>query len=444
MNKRGFTMMEFLVYMAIVGAVVIIAGNAFSDSTRFRVQSESMIKANQEAEALGVLFRDDVSRMGMKSIVEKDSISGVRAAGLYVKPEVYMNLYRHDYSSFKYYPGKGDSCKVGKLGKREAGKDSLVLRKVVVNDSDGTFLRVEEISWYLNCKEELKRTCKTIVGTQDLDNCPQQKAATIDLASGVTRFAVTPANPSLLEGSIQMFPVGGTEQFSLIAREDTVNKVYGLTIAPPSGGVAIGMKGLITNYNNGNPIATKRYHQVFVGNAGEVATDWRSCQKFTFNKDTTYEVSFRTPFSEDFSRMFRPAKDHFTVGLRTVENGVVKPCSAAVDMMIFPPLSDETPDSHRLRFIPDTTYTNVCVAFTMAFFSPTLDMGSINIAELKVKAISDRNYVFGNYLLDEDDDEKVKQKANVRAFKLDLQVRRNKVSGSSVMVVPVPSNGVAE
>ena len=71
-------------------------------------------------------------------------------------------------------------------------------------------------------------------------------------------------------------------------------------------------------------------------------------------------------------------------------------------------------------------------------------MGSINIAELKVKAISDRNYVFGDYLLDEDDDEKVKQKANVRAFKLDLQVRRNKVSGSSVMVVPVPSNGVAE
>ena len=442
MNKHGFTMMEFLVYMAIVGIVVIIAGNAFSDSTRFRMDSESMIKANQEAEALALLFRDDVSRMGMKSVVKKDSVNGVRAAGLYVDTNVYMNTYRGDYSSFKYYPGK----KQASAKERDQDKDSLVLRKVVVNDTDGTFKRVEEVSWYVNYKNELKRTCKTIDGEQDENICPRLKAATMDLALGVSRFVVTPANPSLINdnGFIQMFPVGETEQFSLIAREDTVNKVYGLTIAPPSGGVAIGMKGLITNYNNGNPIATKRYHQVFVGNAGEVATDWRSCQKFTFNKDTTYEVSFRTPFSEDFSRMFRPAKDHFTVGLRTVENGVVKPCSAAVDMMIFPPLSDETPDSHRLRFIPDTTYTNVCVAFTMAFFSPTLDMGSINIAELKVKAISDRNYVFGDYLLDEDDDEKVKQKANVRAFKLDLQVRRNKVSGSSVMVVPVPSNGVAE
>lgn len=444
MNKHGFSMMEFLVYMAIVGAVVIIAGNAFSDSTRFRVQSESMIKANQEAEALGVLFRDDISQMGMKSIVKTDSISGVRSAGLYVKPEVYMNLYRHDYSSFKYYPGAGDSCKVGKLGKREYGMDSLVLRKVVVNDSDGTFLRVEEISWFLNCQKKLKRTCRTIAGTPDPDICPQQNPATIELASEVSRFAVTPANPSLLEGSVQMFPVGDTKHFSLISRADPANNVLGVSVAPPSGGVAVGMSGFVTNYNNGHAITTKRYHQVFVGNAGEVATDWRSCQKFTFDKDTTYEISFRTPFSEDFSRMFRPGKDHFTVGLRIDDDGAVRSCDAAKDMMIFPPLSDEVSDFHRLRFIPKDKYTKVCVAFTMAFFSPTIDMGSINISELKVSAISDRNYVFGNYLLDEDDDEKVKQKANVRAFKLDLKVERNGVSGSSVMVVPVPSNGKPE
>ena len=53
MNKRGFTMIELMVYLAIVGVVVIIAGHAFSDSTKMRIVSESMIKANQKAENLG-------------------------------------------------------------------------------------------------------------------------------------------------------------------------------------------------------------------------------------------------------------------------------------------------------------------------------------------------------------------------------------------------------
>ena len=443
MNKHGFTMMEFLVYMAIVGIVVIIAGNAFSDSTRFRMDSESMIKANQEAEALGLLFRDDISRMGMKSVVKKDSVNGVRAAGLYVDTNVYMNTYRGDYSSFKYYPGNPNPTS---QKERDRNKDSLVLRKVVVNDTDGTFKRVEEVSWYVNYKNELKRTCKTIDGEQDENICPRLKAATMDLASGVSRFVVTPANPSLINdnGVIQKFPVGDEQQFSLVAREDTVEKIYSVTVAPPSGGVAVGMKGFLTNYREGHPTLTKYYHQVFVSNAGEVGTDWRNCQRFTFSRDTTYDISFRTPFSEDFSRMFRPGSDHFAVGLRIVRDGVVHPCSAAVDMMLFPPLSEEAPDSHILRFTPNKNYTDVCIAFTMAFFSPTVDMGGINLAELKVKAIPDRNYVFGTYLLNEDDDEKVKQKVNVRAFKLDLQVQRKKLLGSSVMVVPVPSNGFSE
>ena len=38
MNKKGFTLIELVVYMAMIGIVVLIAGQAFSDSTKFRVR----------------------------------------------------------------------------------------------------------------------------------------------------------------------------------------------------------------------------------------------------------------------------------------------------------------------------------------------------------------------------------------------------------------------
>ena len=50
MKKSGFTLIELLVYMGIIGVVVIIAGQAFSDSTKVRVRTENMIKANAVAE----------------------------------------------------------------------------------------------------------------------------------------------------------------------------------------------------------------------------------------------------------------------------------------------------------------------------------------------------------------------------------------------------------
>ena len=56
-KKSGFTLMELLVYMAIVGIVVVIAGEAFSNSTKFRIRTDNMIKATQEAENVGTILR---------------------------------------------------------------------------------------------------------------------------------------------------------------------------------------------------------------------------------------------------------------------------------------------------------------------------------------------------------------------------------------------------
>ena len=68
--KSGFTLMELLVYMAIVGIIVVIAGEAFSNSTKFRIRTDNMIKATQVAENVGMLLKDDLAQMGAKSSLE--------------------------------------------------------------------------------------------------------------------------------------------------------------------------------------------------------------------------------------------------------------------------------------------------------------------------------------------------------------------------------------
>ena len=59
-SKAGFTLMELMVYMAIVGIVVIIAGEAFSNSTKVRVRTDNMIRANQDAENIATIITEDV------------------------------------------------------------------------------------------------------------------------------------------------------------------------------------------------------------------------------------------------------------------------------------------------------------------------------------------------------------------------------------------------
>ena len=92
MNKRGFTLMELVVYMAMIGIVVLVAGEAFSNSTRFRVRSQNMLKAAQVAEDVGVLFKDDVSQLGAKSSKEVNASTSadtffVEKEKIYIDPD---------------------------------------------------------------------------------------------------------------------------------------------------------------------------------------------------------------------------------------------------------------------------------------------------------------------------------------------------------------------
>ena len=95
LKKSGFTLMELLVYMAIVGIVVIVAGQAFSNSTKFRIRTDNMIKATQEAENVGTLFKEDLEQMGAKSSKESSGAAGSSDvfSTLSLAQDVYMKAF---------------------------------------------------------------------------------------------------------------------------------------------------------------------------------------------------------------------------------------------------------------------------------------------------------------------------------------------------------------
>ena len=58
--------MELLVYMAILGVVVLVAGQALTDSTRVRVRTQNMLASSQNAENAASLLKEDIAQMGAK------------------------------------------------------------------------------------------------------------------------------------------------------------------------------------------------------------------------------------------------------------------------------------------------------------------------------------------------------------------------------------------
>ena len=88
---RGFTLMELMVYIAIVGIVVIVAGQAFSNSTKMRVRTQSMLKASEVAENVAALFKQDVAQTGAKSSMEAHATDGSNDTFSAVNDTVYID-----------------------------------------------------------------------------------------------------------------------------------------------------------------------------------------------------------------------------------------------------------------------------------------------------------------------------------------------------------------
>lgn len=427
MNKKGFTLIELLVYMAIVGIVVIIAGQAFGDSTKVRVRTQNMLKATKEAENVGVMIRDDMAQMGAK--VAKDGSDNV-----VLWKTACMDTAHGDISSFNL---KANAVK--------ANNDSITFRRMAYREDKA--LRIEEVSWYVNSKK-LYRSCKTVFGTEDPLYCPLSKVNTVEIASDVEEFVVTPAQPGLLGGNDTLFPVSDLNKSFRFVQMSGNDSVVALSVSPEEGGVNITLSGFATNYRGEGNEASEGdvknfYHQLFLKETGDDAADWKQCKKFKFAKDSTYEISFTMPFNEDHSRMFQAGKDHFSVGIRRVEGSHLLVMDDVPDFFFIPPISKDGVGERKMRFTPHAeNIVDACIAFTFANYSPSVGAGSINIGNITVTKIADKNYSFTNSFrtsaLSNTD------KANVRAFQVRLKLKKGGEEGESLITAPVPSNGAME
>jgi len=425
MNKRGFTLMELLVYMAIVGIVVVLAGQVFSDSTKMRVRTQGMIEANQVAENLGALFKDDVSQMGAKSSQESRSIS---SDSFFVAQSVYMNVSNSDFSSFRYTKNGGD----------DARYDNLTFRYMHY-DEDGAYSSVQEVGWFLR-NDTLWRSCKTIAyATSAEDGCSADGDSVI-MAEDVTSFEITPAKPGVLDGeSVIIFPSASNKNsFRLISRVDGT-KYFGATIDPSEGGENVAVRDFVHNYDYdlGQVTNGKKVNEFFAAEKNGNTGDWNGlCTPMTFVPGVNYEISFKllNLDERDRAQMFVAGVDHMAVGFRKLDGS----STTIPDFAFYPPMGDEANDVERnMNFAVRDSVKNVCLAFDVAAYSPLLPMGTLNFSKLQVKKSLDASYVF-----DDSYEPLLADKKNVKAFRLKLKVQKNKEFGAVSLVVPVPSNGV--
>lgn len=475
--KRGFTLIELMVYMAIVGLVVVIAGEAFSNSTKFRVRTDNMIKATQEAENVATLFKEDAQQMGIKSLVTASSSSQSEvfyymssSAEVYyrgVDSLVYMDPKnsdenKRDSSSFRLKCENKDFC-------------DLTFRRLSYN-TDGVYRAVEEIRWYVE-KEELKRSCSIVasdVPIPDKDPCHDSREPVV-MATGVKKFDVEAARPSVKEKKAQIFPPNNQSEFRLINRAPEVGyasaKVANATGSTELGGDELVLSEFHTNYQssddegvngvlpkamwNVNQLIAIKNETTLPGGNWNMLCD--SYGKMTFYPDTLYEISFIVSGvdDDDKSLMFVPGEDHMSVGFRKAGSGEYAKFNNDTllhDFMFFPPLDPSNGAGKRsMRFTVPRRVDNVCVAFTFAFFSPLASLGKVTIKDLRVSRVPTANYSFSpkpeQERFEPEVGNNVKEKKNVKALRLRLQVSRGAKRGGKGetgevdLIVPIPSNG---
>ena len=452
--KSGFTLMELIVYMGIVGIVVVIAGQAFSNSTKFRIRTDNMIKATQEAENVAMLFKTDVEQMGAK--ISKE-ITGGGSNDVFSTntdaQDVYIN-YGTDQSSYTLTAG--------------TDYDELSFRRFRFNDN-GQYIAVEEVGWFVK-GDTLKRYCRTISGIGDDDVCPKIASAAaakqdaIAMANGVKKFLVTPAMPGVHHDNIaQIFPSCSAEpcpqEFRMISRTGSVSgggDYVGLSIAlDASNHRNVTLTGFVSNFDKNNNAlagfaeAAPKVNQVFAIENSEGIGSWSArCSEtgnnFTLEPNVEYEIAFSLLNNAHYERSFVAGKDHMAVGFRTREG--VKPAGVD-DFMFFPPMSDQSSGSRKMRFTVPQKIEEVCLVFTFACYSPLVASGRITISDLSLKKVETSNYFFD---YSESKEFSVKDKAKVKAFRLQLQVSRGAKNGASGetgnvdLIIPAPSNGVSD
>lgn len=446
-RKKGFTLMELMVYIAIMGIVVIVAGQAFSNSAKTRVRTQSMLKASEVAENVATLFKTDVAQTGAKSSMEAHGTGGGEDTFSEVKDSVYMDPNNasdanKDFSSFRFIPASPAS---------NENLEQFRIRRVRYSE-DGHYEAVDEVTWLL-VGDTLKRRCVVVDGASNDDCAPKGTAEdaltpyTVEMATGVEKFQVLPAiprqNADAADGVDEylIFP-DATGEFKFVQRYDALKKIQPLVV-PNEGGSSLVLKNFASNFKDSDDPSVeieKNLNEVYAFKNTATEANWKSlCEDAPIHlgKDTTYELSFNVypaPGAEDAIKAFIPGKDHMAVGFRNSEG---EKFAGLDDFAFYPPAEDDAKDIERKMRFSVKSSIDACIAFTFSYYSPAAASAPIVISNLKLRVSESAFYKFDDGVTNVP----IKYKKNVKAFQLKLQIKRNGESGETILMVPTPSNG---
>ena len=428
-NRNGFTLIELLVYIGIVGIIVIVAGQAYSNSTKMRVRTQSMLKASEEVENIAALMKEDLAQMGTKSAMNTANEFSA------VYNDVYMDSVV-DKSSFKLN-----------------SESDLSFRRVRYNDN-GAFVSVEEVRWWLEGKT-LRRSCRTVATEATIaadDPCSATDAAgaiqkAVIIAENVDSLAFVMAKPSVTEDAVQLFPPANGDEFMLLQRVDEPAHYHMMNVENNDN--ISTLSGFAYNYEdnaatNVNSPETAERNQVYVAENNSDILPWNTActkkkNKFTLKPHVVYELSFSLPYTgadnqADPVQMFAPGRDHMSIGFRNSDGTIPAGWN---DFLFYPSVSSNASEKRTMRFSVANTIEDVCLAFTFVNYLSAIHDGKIKIKSLKFKQLATANNTFENW----SPESNITQKKNVKAMKFILKTSRNGESGRVETFVALPSNG---
>lgn len=434
-KRAGFTLMELMVYIAIVGIVVIVAGQAFSNSTKMRVRTQSMLKASEVAENVAALMKDDIAQMGAKSAMNAANVFST------VYNDVYMDT------------ANAEADKIDKSSFRLNSASDLSFRRVRYDDN-GVFVSVEEVRWWLD-GSNLKRSCRTVssevaIATDDPCSATDVAGATqkaVIVAENVDSLLFVMAKPSIMDDSEQLFPPSNGDEFMFLQRVDA-SAHYQMMNVENNGEIST-FSGFAYNYENNaatntNAPGSAEKNQVYVAENNSDILPWNTAcakksNKFTLKPQTVYEISFRLPYTgaenqADPVQMFAPGRDHMSVGFRNSDGTVPAGWN---DFLFYPSVAPSASEKRSMRFSVQDTIKDVCMAFTFVNYLSVIHDGKVRIKSLKLKQLATANYTFDDW----SPESNIPQKKNVKAMKFILKTSRNGEAGRVETVVALPSNG---
>lgn len=419
-SKRGFTLMELMVYCGLIGIIVMVAGQAYSDSVKFRIRSEAMVKSSSEANAAAVLLQEDLSQMGAKASFEDGSAYNLDSA-------VYYDLANGDTASYDLHKNQGG-----------IGLDSISFKRLVY-DNSGKAEFLQQISWYAQNKK-LYRKCETLhvfsegSAPADCGSSESPTPAVLIAKDSVTKFSLIPGR-RMQDGNfctptdLAHGCYSEASAFTFVSTNQS--GTWPLTIRKIDGINAVRINGF---YNNAGATTVYPSQLYFINNpvSGEA---WNECSQFTFKQDTVYAISFKLNVPNDgavnYMRNFQAEIDHIGVGFRTRSGALIQNMQ---DFLVYPAQQDEAEDSYRyFEFAFREEVTNACLTLTFSFYSPHAAEGYLEFSKLNIFPRDSKQY---DFITPGDDKRKHK------AFNLEFNVNNRGEVTQIERIIPTPNNGV--